>query len=86
MGESVKLLSNELFTGTGQTLNRPHGPLLNAKAYSIGKSVCPCTVPRYRLRLPEAQVLGAELAVERGVDGDVPVGESAEVDVELSNG
>lgn len=38
-GGPDKLVSKLEFTGTGQTLNRPQGPLLIHSAYSSGKSV-----------------------------------------------
>ena len=57
-------------TGIGHTLNRPQGPLLKDKAYSMGKSSWPWIVPRYMLMEPAGHVLG--VAVDVGNGGMTP--------------
>lgn len=71
------MLSSKSVIGIGHTLNLPQGPFENDNANSIGKSVWPWMAPRYKLKLPMAQVPlpGAEMPVERGAELDtVPVG------------
>tara|TARA_R110002003_G_scaffold48_23_gene4154 strand:- start:2859 stop:3098 length:240 start_codon:yes stop_codon:yes gene_type:complete len=67
--------------GIGHTLNLPHGPLLKLNAYSKGKSSCPSIVPRYRLKLPAAHVLGPAVDVGKGTMAEVPVGARPETTV-----